>query len=307
MDVIEFLEEHDIRVWTSGKNVSRGWIGLQCPFCGDDSNHLGIHRKSLQCRCWKCGKHRLPRVISELIGIRYKEAMRIIKSLDDAPDFRDKTENPIASKYFDTGGIVKVALPDEARRHFPKIHRDYLRARNYPPLKTIRKYNLRAVNNFGKYKFSILIPIILEGKIVSFTTRDVTGLRNPKYIAASQDEYPNPKHFIYNIDTVQKGGDAILVEGPTDVWRLGDRSISLLGVQHDENQLVHLYRKKINRLFIFFDNDTVGRREAKKLSKIVSPFAKVVEILSLKLDGVEDPGDLSREEAEVLKETLEMN
>lgn len=305
MDIIELLDEYDIEYWTSGKNVSHGWIGLRCPFCEDYSNHLGIHKKSLACRCWKCGKHNLKSVLREVLEISHKEAFKISKRLEGQPGGADETQNSVLSNYASGEKIVAVRLPEESSRRFPKLHTEYLRHRNFAPLKTIRKYRLKAVENLGKYKFRIIIPIIFQGKIVSFTSRDVTGMASIPYLAADQKRYPNPKHFLYNIDSIPKGGNAVLVEGPTDVWRLGDGAISCLGVEHHETQLVHLYKKKVNTLFVLYDNDEPGRRASRMIAKRSIPFVNQVEIVKLNLEGVNDPGEMSKEEAEILMEELD--
>jgi hypothetical protein len=296
MNIIEALEENGIRVWRGGKNVSKGWIGIRCPFCGDNSNHLGIHLDSLKCRCWKCGPHSLQSVFSEYLSIPKRDASELIKIIDRDFDQEVDDEADDAKKFY-------IKLPPEAEKHFPKEHLEYLRDRGFPPLKTIRQYRLRAVRHIGEYKFRIIIPIILNGKIVSFTSRDITGKSEIRYKAANKEIYPNPKHYIYNFDSVPyKSKNVVLVEGPTDVWRLGAYAISFLGIKVHGKQLIQLARKKIHRLNILFDNDDAGRREAIKISKIISPFVKEVNIVSLK--EVADPGLLTKEQGEILMRKL---
>jgi len=111
MDIIELLEEHDIQFWRTGKNVSRGWVGLQCPFCDDDSNHLGIHKKSLRCRCWKCGGHKLINTLMEVLSIPFKEAKKISQSLDAAPEGRDGEQTAIIDNYGDGTATIPVPSP----------------------------------------------------------------------------------------------------------------------------------------------------------------------------------------------------
>jgi len=42
-DVEQFLYDYSVSYTTSGKNVSQGWIGVQCPFCDDHSSHGGFN------------------------------------------------------------------------------------------------------------------------------------------------------------------------------------------------------------------------------------------------------------------------
>ena len=303
MELKEFLEDHGIEYWTSGKNVVNGWINIQCIFCDDDSNHLGVHRKSLKVSCWRCGNHNIINLIKELSGTTYNEAISIKKSLSlgatdygFGPPYAEDDASSLLSAH--------VRLPQESRKYFPEKHIEYLRYRGFTdPEKIIRKYKLRSVYTTGKYKFRIIIPIMLNKKIVSFTSRDITGLQDPKYKHASPEESAiDVKRIIYNYDTVTTGSDAILVEGPIDVWKLGDKTISLLGIHHTEEQILSIKNKKIRNLFILFDNDKAGVAGAKRMAGIISPLVKSVEIVTF--NTIKDPGELKEEEAEILKREL---
>lgn len=300
MDIIELFDEYDVQYWKTGKNISRGWIGLQCPFCDDNSNHLGIRTKDFKCRCWKCGWKKLTTVLKEVLNIDYNQAVLYSKQLDPSGD----------SDYKETGGIdviknkLTIKLPEEIEKKFPEAHKKYLRDRGFPVAKTIRDFQLKAVNHLGRYKFRIIIPIIYQKRIISFTSRDITGLSEYRYLAAPKNTYPNPKHFVYNIDSVKTGGQAILVEGPTDVWRLGEGAISFFGTTYDSKQLVHIVRKKISRLHIFFDNDRPGIKTAAELSRAVRSLVKEVNII--KTDAAADPGSMTREQGEIVMRTLGM-
>ncbi|RLC32402.1 hypothetical protein DRH13_01775, partial [Candidatus Woesebacteria bacterium] len=225
MELIELLEDYDIEYWTKGKNVQDGWMNIQCIFCDDDSNHLGIRKKDLKVRCWRCGRNSMERVLQEIIGIPYRQAAELVESISlGAPDYDPPKAEDTASSLLS----AHVRLPQGSTTTFPKIHTDYLKKRGFPnPKKLIRKYKLRASYTTGKYKFRIIIPIIRNRKTVSFTSRDITGMQTPPYKHASPKESAmGAKKLIYNSDTVAPGDDAILVEGPIDVWKLGDNTIS---------------------------------------------------------------------------------
>lgn len=301
MDIIEFFDEHDIEYWKGGKNVSQGWINIQCPFCGDDSNHLGIRLKDLTCHCWKCGKKNLIKIISEVLNTSYKEARELSKEIEGSKVVLNV--DPIDLRRL---GRTKhlVLMPDDASIHFPKLHREYLRGRGFPPFRIIRQYKLKAVYNSGKYCFRIIIPIFKNGELKSFTSRDVTGYGEPKYLHASPSESAvKAKDLIYNLDSVNEGGDAVLVEGVIDVWKLGDGAISTFGTNVSGKQYVELANKNIRTLFLLFDADKPGKIAAIKTSKIVAPIVDSVEIV--KLDSEKnDPGALSIEEAEIAMREL---
>ncbi len=300
MDLTELFEDYDVEYWTEGKNVSRGWINVQCPFCDDHSNHCGVRLKDFRVSCWKCGGHRLLSFITTLLDVSYSDAKAIAKSLSPG---EGKFYPPLNGS---SGIGLVTALPSESTSKFPHLHKKYLRSRGFPVIKTIRKYRLKAVGEVGHYKFRIVIPIYMDRKLVSFTTRDVTDRQEPKYKDATPEESSiDPKHLVYNIDSVPKGSDAFLVEGPLDAWKLGDGAISLGGVQFTERQVVIINKRKIRNLYILLDNDGPGKRAATRLSKVFAPLVKTCEILTL--DKVLDPGELTTSEVGVLKNMLRFN
>ena len=142
----------------------------------------------------------------------------------------------------------------------------------------------------------------MNRKLVSFSTRDITDLQDPKYLSNSLIEGMNIKHAVYNYDKIIPNSDIILVEGPLDVWKFGVGSCSLFGVSCTSKQIIALKNKRIRNLFILFDNDLTGERGAEKISSMLLPIVKKIEIISL--TEVNDPGELSLEEAEIIKYKL---
>lgn len=305
--IVSFFNDQGIEYWTEGKNVRHGWVNIQCPFCDDASNHLGISLYNLEVKCWRCGKHTLQKLIAEVADYSRTEAnieaKLLQKSLRDSGGRRTAV-TPISKKEASSAMTKAVRLPSESSIHFPKMHTEYLEGRGFiRPRRFIKKYRLQSCYTVGRYKFRIIIPIFLKGQIVSFTSKDVTDQQDPPYLNASvQESLISPKWVIYNYDTVIQGADALLVEGPIDVWKLGDGAISILGVEHHEQQILYLMKKNIDTLFIIFDNDPAGRKAARSLGRIMAPVVKNVELIFLK--DVNDPGALTLSEGELLKRRL---
>lgn len=298
MNLRELFEDEGIRYWPSGKNVARNCVNIQCIYCDDASNHLGINYKNLRVKCWRCGPHNFTRLLVDLFDWSWTHAKQVAQSLeaDSTPPLNVDT-----SSVSPRGGKSTVLLPQESTIHFPRIHIEYLRSRGFPPRKTIRKYKLRAVYNLGRYKFRVVIPIFMERRMVSFTARDITGQQDPPYKMASEEESAvGRSKLVYNLDTIPEGGDAMLMEGPMDVMKFGDGAICTFGIEHNPGQIVQLKRKKIRNLFIVFDNDGPGRRAARELGPIVAPIVRRrVEIVTL--HRVHDPGEMPLEDAMSLK------
>lgn len=311
MNIIELLDEYGIEYWEQGKNVSSGWINIQCifPGCDDPSNHLGIRLRDLKVTCWKCGEHSIIDLLREVADLTYEEAKRLRKSL--AAERADPPLTEKASSVYKSG---KASLPQESSTHFPKLHLDYLRSRGFKPRQLIKKYSLQAVHTIGKYKFRVIIPVKLNGRLVTFTSRDVTGKQDIPYLSASPSEGTmNIKHTVYNIDSLREGADAILCEGPADVWKLGNGSCSLFGVKHTMQQIKMLGQKRIATLFIIFDSfkydedgrkvpDKDGLKSGRYFARLMVPLVKRVEII--RLSDRPDPGELTLTEVEILKERM---
>lgn len=298
MDLIEWFEDNDLEYWTQGKNVTAGWVNIQCVFCDDLSNHLGIRLSDYRVSCWKCGGNTMANVIMAVTSCNYGEARRLLNTLVVGVDL-PKIEKTLSV-------ISKVRLPQEFTKKLPAMHRRYLRRRGFIPKNIVRKYKLMACHNIGKFKFRVVIPIVMDRKVVSFTTRAIVEGMEPKYLHAKQTEsIIDPAHSIYNYDNLDKHRDAFLVEGPLDVWKLGNGAVSIFGVEHTIEQLKHLSRKRIRNLYVLFDADAAGAKAAKKLAPIMAPICKSVEILTLENRG--DPGELSSGEVAQIKEALAFN
>ena len=236
MDIIEWLEEEfDIRTYTSGNNISTGWIGMKCPFpgCDDESNHCGIRLADLRVSCWKCGSHSIYSLISRIIGSTDKK--KIKKILKEISKDTKKTVQEILE---DKPHLIKsyTKLPPESTSILPEIHKEYLKSRNFYPNLIKRKYDIMACNNIGKYKFRLIVPFYQNRRLVSFTTRSIFDDIKPKYLNPTGFEVElSPKKSLYNIDNLKKGKDVLILEGVTDVWRFGEGAVSLGGIEYTMN------------------------------------------------------------------------
>ena len=306
MELKELLDDYDVEYWTEGKNVSKGWINVQCPFCDDESNHLGLSVTDLTASCWKCGKKNIINVIKTVCDISYKEAKGLFDNLESSEIEYRKTKSDglrIDTKVFENNFVM---IPEGATKILPKLHRDYLRKRRFNYRLIQRKYKIQAVYTTGDYSFRIIIPIYKNNQLVSFTSRDVTKYADLRYRHASQEEcILRPKDLIYGYDDIEKGGDAILVEGVFDKWRLGKKAICGFGTHLSGKQIVELNSMRLRNLFIFYDQDPGGQSSAKLASKMLAPLVRSIEIIKIpKFKG--DPADLSKEKAELIMRSLDL-
>lgn len=308
MNIQQLLEDNNIQCWTEGKNVSKNHINIQCPFCDDDSNHLGINIYNYKCNCWKCGPKSLITVFKRLLGLTYTQTKDLIESLDKS---RLRHHNKVQIIQPNN----KVLFPEGIAKIFPKKYIQYLKDRGFnKPKDIIKKYKLMVCGfDCDDYKFRIIIPIIMNNQIVSFTGRDITNKQEPKYKNATiKESIIDLKECIFNYDTLKSNKDAFLVEGPFDVMKLGDGSFCFLGVKLTDERLNKIIEKlkykQINNLYIFRDPDETGRKSSKYNMKLLGSLKNIVKkthIIKSNLN--KDPGELTFDEIVYLKEKTKFN
>jgi DNA primase len=288
VDIIEYFESSGISYTVTGKNLSKGWIGIRCPFCDDHSNHLGIHLESKVFSCFKCGtKGNIIKLIQELEDVDWKKAISIIQQYSGSVlNYENKQE--IVSNKFPKMNPLGV------------LHKEYLASRGFDPELLERKYKLKIGGNFTKYQTRLIIPFFENRRMITFTSRDISGKSEIKYLHPSRTETViTPKDTVFNIDTVRNS--CLVVEGCFDVFRMGDGAVSLSGTKYTQRQVSLL--SKIDRVFVLFDPEPVAQAQAKKLGNELS-FLTRVEVIQLDLD--RDPADMTEQEAIELKKELSL-
>jgi len=297
-NVESYLQERGISYTDSGKNTTEGWVEVQCPFCGDDpSTHLGISPERLL-HCWRCGeKGDIRKYIKTIEDCSWGKVSEIIKEFTDT-----SIPYPSLSETFHNSSRRKTVMPKNIE-NLSEIHYQYLEGRGFDPVKIERKYQLKALGRASgedrKFQYRIIIPIVMGGFVVNFVARDFTGRRSPKYINQENEKSILPtKDCLYNIDTVRD--IALVVEGVTDVWRMGDGAVATLGIEYSIKQINLLIKKKPKKCYVMFDSEERAQEQANKISNILSGFMKTI---MLELDSG-DPGDLSQEEANRIRREI---
>ena len=289
-DVLRFIEDFNIPTDNTGKNTQPGWININCPICDDDSNHGGFNIKKGYYNCWKCDWSPLENVVAALLSIPNNKARLIIEEYKSSPRFQLVEKEKVYKN-------TKLELPFGSGPLKEK-HKTYLKRRNFDPEKLEILFNLKGTNHLGDYNFRIIAPIYYQNKLVSYQGRDITGKSKIRYKACKlSEEIINHKNIFYNIDSIDK--KCIIVEGITDVWRLGPGAVCTFGIKFTMEQVKLL--KGYKEVFIFFDSDPQARKQAQKLAGYCDPFNKSVELLEIKRG---DPGSLGQKGADRLMRNL---
>jgi DNA primase len=290
-DIINFCADHHITLYSEGyKNVPAGCVGFQCPFCGDHSNHMHMRLGTNWLKCWRCGKHSLLSLVMALCNVFPIEARDIIARYDKtSPRGLQAQEQRIFAK-----AIVYPA----GMGALTENHRIYLSSRDFDPVGIADTWKIQGTNHIDpNYKWRIIAPITFRGQTVSYQARDVTCIQEPKYKACPPEhEVISHKDILYGYDEA-RGDAVVIVEGITDVWRLGAGAVATFGTQWTKAQAL-LAIQKWDKIFILFDPDDPGQLAGLSLYHFLRGFKESVELLQL--NGYSDPGSMPQSEADYL-------
>lgn len=289
-NIIQFLNDFGIEYSTHGNRHSRpGWIQIHCPFCvGSQDFHLGYNLRSNFWNCFRCGFKRRNVVISELTGAKnWPEILSILQKYFDHPNNEihlQKEQKKIKYQNF-------LTLPSNTGNHLTKQHHNYIMSRNFIPREIIRDWGISSCISGSKYKGRLLIPIVFEGRIVSFQTRDTTSKSELRYLSCDREnEVVHHKNILYGIDEI-KHREGILVEGVFDAWRIGiGTAVCSFGIKLT-NEQIELIQERFDRLYILFDSEPEAQRQAKRISRLLRGLGVIS--YQIDLETGDDPGAMT--------------
>ena len=303
MDVLKFYQDYHIDHVTEHKNVREGWIGIHCPFCpGKQNYHLGYSMDEKYFSCWRCGKHSEIDVVKVLLDVNFTKAKEIAKMYGGTTD--DEVRK-FEQRVYKTGK-AKLQYPIGKLKFYP-AHFQYLeKIRKFDTEKIIKEWGLLGTGLIAyldgiNYSKRIIAPIIWDGKLVSWQSRDITDKHPAKYMACPPErEIMHHKHVLYGKFDGKKRKRGVCVEGITDVWRLGSDAFATFGIKYTPQQ-VRAIAHSFEEVIIMFDPEPQAQKQAWKLQKqLEGKGIRKVDRHILKTD----PGDLSQREADVLMHYL---
>jgi len=309
LDVLSLFDAIGVNYATSGKNVTEGWVNINCSFCFDHGNHLGVNLTSKNFSCWICRESGgIFKLVQKLTGFSNSAVGRLIN---------EHIKDSYQSYYVpETRRKFQVELPTRCLDNPKKIHREYLESRNFNHKELERNFGikytsqissfLRSDGKRSNFSYRIIIPIMMNGKLVNFTARDVTGRADNKYKNCPNDDVVfHTKDCIYGFDLAGKGtflDMAVFVEGPTDVWRIGPGAFGLFGLKYTENQIRAIYQKELKKAYILFDNEPKAQEIAGVFAKEIGAF--IPEVFVIEPEGFSDPGSMNKKQLRELKQIM---
>ncbi len=291
-DFVQLLKDNHIQ-FTS--QIHNGWVNIRCPLaCGDQGAHGGFNLAGGWYNCFKCGGHNVEYVIKKLLGVSSERAAEILKQYSG---YSSSLRNKLNKKKI----ILDIQLPGGP---LEEMHKKYLLKRKFDPDFLAEKYGIQGEGITGDWKFRVIIPIIYLGRTVSFQGRDITGKAKLRYITLSKEKsIIDPKNILYNLDNCKKS-TILLVEGVFDCWRIGDDCAATLGTSMTENQIA-LLTNKYKRIIFLFDPEKTAQKRAVTFGKSLydlGGYGATIEKLDTELD--HDPGDMTKEEVKMVKQTV---
>ncbi len=282
MTIQETLSDLGVEYIESGSPHCRpGWIQINCPFCHSLKFHLGYNLDLGYFNCWRCGAKHTVQVLTRL-GMPWKQAEEFWKTREKLPT-RIKDRKRMGLK--EPKGRTELLPP----------HRLYLEGRGFDPDEIERTWKIEAIGIAARLSWRIYIPVFVDQKKVSWTTRAIGKEVSQRYISApAEEEAVSIKDTIYGLDYCLHS--IVVVEGPTDAWRIGPGAGALFGTAFSTAQVLQL--SSIPHRFICLDNSPEAQEKARDLAEQLACFPG--ETVNLEIDAA-DPGSASRKEVALIR------
>lgn len=289
MNYKELLQDLNVSLAPDGHHHTRdGWLNFDCPHCGSSGSgkyHMGLNTRAGYVNCWICGPHNLVETLVELTGKTFYQIKGQLKDVGYAP--RTPRE-PHTGKLVLPAGLGSLLRP----------HRKYLKHRGFNVEQLGRLWNLQGIGlNPNGLQWRIFIPITLEGRTVSWTTRAIVDA-GVRYLSAesSQEAYRH-KDLLFGEDYCRHS--IIVHEGPFDVFRIGPGATATCGVGYSRAQVQRISKYPLR--VICFDNEPKAQARAHKLCDELEPFPG--ETINVVLDS-KDAGSATNSEIKYLRSFL---
>ena len=278
----EFLSEHRIPFQEGGshKHVRYGWTGVQCPWCRTSSWHLGIRNGDGSCTCWRCGKHRLGDVLMRITGLSWGDVKEVV----------EKSTRGSLSPSRIVSHPSKVIMP-RGVGPLSKAHLTYIRSRGFDPDYLTTTWGVQGIDLAVQLSWRLFIPIIQQNTVVSWTTRTIGKSDAIRYISASPvEESISHKEVLYGADYATHS--IVVVEGPTDVWRIGPGAGATFGLNVSYAQLIEIGSYPVRA--ICFDNSPEAQNRALYLANQLKTMPGETHVI--RIESGDDPGSMDEEE-----------
>jgi DNA primase len=188
-----------------------------------------------------------------------------------------------------------------------KGEQNYLLRRHFIPTTLLHTFAIRGGGIVGAWKYRIIIPLFVSGKLISWTARTITNNKDvPRYKNLSIDEsIIDPKRILFNLDN-SPGPGVMLLEGVFDVMRMGHNAICSFGTSLTQSQ-IKVLSQRYKRIYILFDNEKEAQQKAVRYGLQLTSIGVQTEIIDAFSDyNKNDAGELLPGEARKIKKELHL-
>jgi hypothetical protein len=291
---------------------------IECPFCG--RKKLYVNATTGLWLCYRCEERGNKwSLLEKVLGIDPIRTGYIIRTkLDSVEDGRGPQLGPgplTKPPWLPTGfvtlppfssGALSQTLYDSYSYH------RYLIRRRFSALH-IQMFRIGYAPGNPAYDWRVIIPVFMHGQLRSFVARSIydecfrchagavgfppicecpVGWLRVLYPPGSK-----MSELLFNLDSVDRGSDAILVEGVFDAMRVSPtlgNVVATFGSHLSQTQRSLLRRAGVETVIIMFDGDEAGRAGTAKAAEELRSDLFRVRIVDLP-DGT-DPASLTEDQ-----------
>ena len=292
LDIRAFCHDYNISLIEEGHHhCHQGWIQIHCPCCTNGTHgwHLGFSLTRGSFNCWRCGSHRVWEVLCKLLRDENTARIALGKYRTDSPRIARKQEPKKKTLWTppDIGPLKRA-------------HYKYLWKRNFDAMGLEETWELKGTKYLSEeWNWRICFPIRdRTERIIAYGGRVINDETKPKYkLSDKENILIDPSEMLYGIHLARDA--AVIVEGPTDVWRMGPGAVATLGIDWKPEQAVIL--KDFSRRYVMYDPEPQAQKRAEELAEWLGMYSGITEIIT----GLDtDPGKLPQSEADDIMRNL---
>lgn len=290
MTFTEILDHLSIPYRRHGEHhhTTSGWVNLDCPFCSPGWNHyrLGYNLRRGDLSCWQCGRLDAYKVLTEITGQTYRQLKPLLGNLS-----RDVLPPEIEKR-------GKLVLPSKLGP-LTKFHKKFLERRKLDVDQIVETWKIQGTSGTSELPWRLFIPIHFRDEVVSWTTRSIKDKAEQRYLAARPEQEKYNHHDLLYGEHLAKNA-VVVVEGPTDVWRIGPGAVATFGTAYRRSQVARLSRFPVRA--IWYDAGSIAQRKAEKLVADLEVFPGRTFLIS---GSTKDPGSASRADLKRVRKILD--
>ena len=198
-----------------------------CPSCGDNRWKVYLNEESGLGNCFRCDtKFNKFSFAREELGISNRETFEYLQRLAEEIGWRPKRQDT----QIDTGEPTKLVIPESVELPISGCNLQYLEDRGID-IETATHFGLRYCfsGSFAyqwngeeakqRYDSRVIVPIYdMDGTLVSFQGRDITGKASKKYLFPPG--FASTGRYLFNGHRAKSAASIVVGEGVFDVMSL---------------------------------------------------------------------------------------